>query len=677
MQNEEAVRLLIANHSSNRAEEITNLFRNAGRAVRPLGTQSLDEFEDALKDQQWDVIISDDEGSFITHSDLKKLLEHFKADTPVMIYSNNVAAAKAAAIEQGFVDAIDIEDPTWCLHATSREVKHTRHRNDARIIATDMNELKARYDLLLSSSTDAIAYSTDGMHIHANIAYCNILGYDDADDVAVMPVIDLIGDDHQAAFKQFLKQYKKQADTTQSLETEISHADGELIAVTMEFSPAVYEGESCTQIMIIEEGANTGTPKAEDTALFLKQLTQFIAQAKSKGTPGAVICLQPWNFWHTRNNLGLFLSSELLNQLVIFISDAVGKNGALAKIGGDFFFIALTAHNEEEAMAFAENLAVSIENQIFEIGSAATHLEVRAGVAGFSQDSECTPENAIDNAFLGLRGLAESDKDAKANLYIPPEQPKDLFSKDVDLAELLSEGLIEIKYQPIVSLRGDPGEYYEMQVAINSEEGEAISPDQIAQALTKANGSSKFDQWLALEGIKKLAKQKKKGAATRLLIPITGQGLRDKRLPLWINEVITTAKIESERVVLLFEESTVGSAIKLADSFSGAMSKNGLQIALTNVAPTTEAIRSIKHLEPPIVKIDPELAKAAFTNKDKKEALKDLINQLSAINSSPIVPEVTNASTLASLWQLGAAFIQGVYLQAPEADLNYEFTEIV
>ena len=41
-----------------------------------------------------------------------------------------------------------------------------------------------------------------------------------------------------------------------------------------------------------------------------------------------------------------------------------------------------------------------------------------------------------------------------------------------------------------------------------------------------------------------------------------------------------------------------------------------------------------------------------------------------------IVPFVENASVLATLWQVGADFIQGHYLQAPSAEMNYEFSDI-
>jgi EAL domain-containing protein (putative c-di-GMP-specific phosphodiesterase class I) len=40
------------------------------------------------------------------------------------------------------------------------------------------------------------------------------------------------------------------------------------------------------------------------------------------------------------------------------------------------------------------------------------------------------------------------------------------------------------------------------------------------------------------------------------------------------------------------------------------------------------------------------------------------------------VPFVENASVLATLWQVGADFIQGHYLQAPSREMDYEFSDI-
>jgi EAL domain-containing protein (putative c-di-GMP-specific phosphodiesterase class I) len=40
-----------------------------------------------------------------------------------------------------------------------------------------------------------------------------------------------------------------------------------------------------------------------------------------------------------------------------------------------------------------------------------------------------------------------------------------------------------------------------------------------------------------------------------------------------------------------------------------------------------------------------------------------------------IVPLVESASSVASLWQLGAHFIQGYYVQAPQAGMVYDFSD--
>jgi len=43
---------------------------------------------------------------------------------------------------------------------------------------------------------------------------------------------------------------------------------------------------------------------------------------------------------------------------------------------------------------------------------------------------------------------------------------------------------------------------------------------------------------------------------------------------------------------------------------------------------------------------------------------------------SSIMPEVDGAGMLAVLWQLGINYIQGNYLQTPQPEMHYDFTDL-
>ena len=61
-------------------------------------------------------------------------------------------------------------------------------------------------------------------------------------------------------------------------------------------------------------------------------------------------------------------------------------------------------------------------------------------------------------------------------------------------------------------------------------------------------------------------------------------------------------------------------------------------------------------------------------NEERVEAVTELISQLQERGKLTIVPMVENANILSTLWQAGANYIQGHYLQEPTNQMSYDFT---
>ncbi|MCY1180419.1 EAL domain protein [compost metagenome] len=59
---------------------------------------------------------------------------------------------------------------------------------------------------------------------------------------------------------------------------------------------------------------------------------------------------------------------------------------------------------------------------------------------------------------------------------------------------------------------------------------------------------------------------------------------------------------------------------------------------------------------------------------ENQESLKTLMASLHAQAKLTIVPMVESASALATLWQAGANYIQGQYLQGPSLAMDYDFS---
>ena len=63
-----------------------------------------------------------------------------------------------------------------------------------------------------------------------------------------------------------------------------------------------------------------------------------------------------------------------------------------------------------------------------------------------------------------------------------------------------------------------------------------------------------------------------------------------------------------------------------------------------------------------------------FSDSEARDGLNQLIRQLQAKGKFTIVPMVESAVVLSTIWQAGANYIQGHYLQEPSREMDYDFT---
>ncbi|MCJ7452452.1 MAG: EAL domain-containing protein, partial [Steroidobacteraceae bacterium] len=73
------------------------------------------------------------------------------------------------------------------------------------------------------------------------------------------------------------------------------------------------------------------------------------------------------------------------------------------------------------------------------------------------------------------------------------------------------------------------------------------------------------------------------------------------------------------------------------------------------------------HLKPDFVKIHGSLMQGLSTAQDKQQRVKELVELARGRNALTIAERVEDANTMAVLWQLGVEYIQGFFVNAPEA----------
>ncbi len=202
------IRLLILEDSQNEAERLVSLFRNAGHATRVHRLTSPEDLAETLQ-QSWDLLIAAPTSECLEPGEALATLRRQSRDIPfIQLVADNSSDAITDALMLGAQDALPQGEDERLVLVANRELAGLAERRARRAAELALREAEKRCQLLLDSSVDAITYVHDGMHIYANRSYMALFGYEDAEELEGLPVIDLIASCDQGAFKDFLKGYQ-------------------------------------------------------------------------------------------------------------------------------------------------------------------------------------------------------------------------------------------------------------------------------------------------------------------------------------------------------------------------------------------------------------------------------------------------------------------------------------
>jgi EAL domain-containing protein (putative c-di-GMP-specific phosphodiesterase class I) len=105
------------------------------------------------------------------------------------------------------------------------------------------------------------------------------------------------------------------------------------------------------------------------------------------------------------------------------------------------------------------------------------------------------------------------------------------------------------------------------------------------------------------------------------------------------------------------------------------MQNMNIRCSIKQFGCSLDPFKTLAHLDVYMVKIDGSFATDIQQKNEKPDTLKELIKKLNEARKSSIVPLVENATLLATLWQSGAHYIQGNYVQAPSEKMDFVFSD--
>jgi multidomain signaling protein FimX len=690
---EKTLRLIIAEESRNDAEALANILRNAGYAVRHVPVGDPEELEAALAAQVPDLILCALELEALPLDDVFTQLAQMKLEIPVIAVGGSASEAEITEVlRQGAADLATYDQPERLQLIVSRERRNQQLCAMARRFESSFRESEKRARSLMETSRDAITYIHEGMHIYANRSYLEMFGFDELDEIEGTPILDMVSQEDHAMFKEFLRSYGKNEQAQEQLDLRGLLPDGNTFKACMEFSSATIEGEPCTQIIIrnqsdsreLEQKLKYLSKQDILTGLynrqyFMEEMELAVTDARAGSGNSGLFYLLLDNFRDIKENVGIGKADLVLREIADLLREQCAEGDVLARFGDHSFTVIRKNCDSDEALAFAEQIRKAIEEHIAEVEDQSVTTTCSIGLSLITESAP-TAQQLLAQADLACE-VARSAGGNRAHLHNPVADEQRGREREQEWNEIIQQaiegGTFQLVYQPIVSLQGEHQEKYEVFVRMLGEAGQAILPGQFLASAEQSGQTVAIDHWVIRRAIEVLAKRRKDGIETQFFVKLSGQTLGDPELAIWINDLLRTHGLAASSLVFEIAEQTAQQYLKNAKSFIKAMQQINCNTALEHFGSGPNSFQLLKHLPVDYLKIDGSFIHNLASEPDNQAVVKSIVEMAQSMNKQCIAEFVQDAHSLAVLWQSGVHYIQGYFLQEPDASLSYDFSDEV
>jgi len=683
-----ALRLMIVDDSVEDAESIVSSMRNAGIAVRPLRPASADELAAMLGSQTIDLVLAAQQSRGVTLDEVMQLVKSSGKDLPVIAIADRVDEATLSQAFASGVRGIALRNkPQQLLGIVRAEWADLEARRSLRRLEAQVRETERRCDALIESSREPIAYVHEGMHIRANSAYLEMFGYDSFDDIEGMSLLDLVSPQHVDGFKQLLKSMSKGETPPPRYELEAHDIDGNSFAAVMEFTPALYEGEPCLQVVFRRQEIDPELAREVEelrqrdqvTGLlnrqtFLRALEDAVASAAQNQGQHGLLLLEPDHYQRLLQEIGLDSTDALLTAIAERLRSVLDDT-ALAARFGEHSLAVLVRADHVATTALAERIREAFAQHVFEIGNRSSAITASIGgvqigekIASVTQVLAKANHGVQSSTAVGGNRFEIFDPSA-----VDRAEEERVQAWVTRLRDALDNNHFLLHYQPVISLQGETGAMYETYIRLDAGSGETVPPLSFLQIAEEHGLLWEIDRWVVGHAIDIIGQRIRAGQPTTLLVKITQASLADESLASWIGEQLALHKVGGEHLVLQLPEAKVFTNLRAAQEFAGAVARHGCRVGLEQFGVGLDSFQLLSHFDPAFIKLDRSFMEDLAKNTANQQRVRDIASKANGMGIRSIAEFVQDAASMSILFSSGVDYVEGHFLAPAGPEMNYDF----
>src|SRR3954470_3751850 len=241
----------------------------------------------------------------------------------------------------------------------------------------------------------------------------------------------------------------------------------------------------------------------------------------------------------------------------------------------------------------------------------------------------------------------------------PEEAPRALTGDAMRRA--LEDDLFELHCQPLLDLRTNDVNQYELLIRMRSEDGRLILPEAFLGPARRAGLAHAIDRWVVRSAIRLLVANEH----VCLEVNLSPEAVHDPELATMIEEELTATAIDPARLVLEVAGNTAVESLEETRVLAKRLRALGCKFALDDFRSNFGSFRLVRELPLDYLKLDGELVGALAESRTSQLIVKALVDVAAGTGMSTVAVFVSDEETVRLLRQLGVDFAQGYTVGRP------------
>ena len=666
----DSVNILVIDRTPESSEQINSLLRNSGIPVHVLHVQSLVEAKRTLEDIPAILTLyCDPEPVEAGLEEISNLCSELSI--PCAIYSDlDNTERLVELLKQASCIVIDAGNPDRLVSTVSALADTHATLRSSQNQKAQLDELEQRYDLLLESARDAIAYIHEGLHVYANSAYLASLRLSAVDDLAGISLLEVMKLP-EGNFKSVLRDLSAGKFPGEDVEVEVNRPDGSTFNATLNFSSATFDGEECIQMMLQESdqaselAAELERMRVSDPLTQLANRNAFTAQVDrllnneniNKHT-AAVLYMEPDGLESAQAEIGLPVVDACVMELANVVREYLEEGDVAGRITDQGIAVLASRKNKEQVEAFAKAVMLAFKNVIVETQGKSFSTSCSVGVVTLGKLVN-DAQTVISEARTALNEAAE--KGDELNLYRPQlsavalAEDEDLWLRRIRYA-LKNEDFHPVQ-QSIVDLDGEGEHLLENKVCLRAEEGD-FGPEDYSGVAEKHDLAGTIDRNVIPAILRSISDSNEEQ-----VINLSSSTVADAGFPAWLSDHLKMYAVDTQKLVIQIPADTAQANLKPTQRLMRELGPKGARLSISLFGPERRNHQLLDHLDAQYIKLQTSLTTELASDSNAQEAIRAIVEIANTKGASVIADEITDTSNLAVLWQCGVKLIAGTFLK--------------